>query len=63
MTLGLLADTDWVRRRPAPLPEDPMPGDRVAEFTELLEDMAALPVPREVGDMVYVRPRRKGGGS
>jgi hypothetical protein len=58
MTLELLADRDWFRRRPAPLP-----GDRVAELIELLEDMAALAVPRAVGDMVYVKPRRNGGGS
>jgi len=63
MTLGLLADTDWLRRRPAPLIGDPPAGDRVAEFTELLEDIAALGVPRAVGDMLYAKPRRKGGGS
>ena len=58
MTLGLLADSDWFRRRPAA-----PPGDRFAEFIELLDDMAALAVPRAVGDMLYVKPRRKGGGS
>lgn len=62
MTLGLLADSDWFRRRP-PVPGDPIPGDRFAEFSELLEDMAALAVPSAVGEMEYVRPRRKGGGS
>jgi hypothetical protein len=61
MTLGLLADTDWLRRRP--VPGDPIPGDRVAEFIELLEDMAALGVPHAAGDMLYVKPLRKGGGS
>lgn len=38
-------------------------GDKVAEFMELLEDMAAFAEPTAARDMLYDKPRRKGGGS
>jgi hypothetical protein len=46
-----------------PVPGDALVGERVAEFMELFEDMAAFAEPTAVRDMLYDKPRRKGGGS
>ena len=38
-------------------------GDRFPELSELLDDMAVFMLPRAGGEIPYVSPRRKGGGS